>query len=241
MDRLSFSSSRYGRKTNEALHFNPSGGTLKERENKGSWHQPWIAHQAKQDVVYMKKSLEQQITQCAQQVATALNDAGVKTQATKVKVVLSDAVRKSSDRVLMASWPAAASLRGLEKGEPVRSRETPDGDMELGIIVRVKSNGNYDIEKRVENLGEARRAAVRKTMERTGIRISIVEDRNIPPGQIQEVPGARHAAFNLDEEPEWELKVLEACRQFNIKKVAELFQTAVPEPMTFGAHRSGRY
>ena len=193
------------------------------------------------DSRYKKKSLEQQITQCALQVAMALNDAGVMKQATQVKVVLSDAVRKASDRALMASWPAAVSLRGLEKGEPVRSRVTSDADMELGVIVRVKANGNYDIEKRVEALSEARRAGVRKTMEQTGIRVSIVEDKNIPPGQIQEVAGARHAAFNLSEEPEWELKVLEACRQFNIKRVAELFQTAIPKPVTFGAHRSGRY
>jgi hypothetical protein len=34
----------------------------------------------------------------------------------------------------------------------VKSRSSNSGEFELGVIVRVKANGNYDIEKRVDDV-----------------------------------------------------------------------------------------
>ena len=44
------------------------------------------------------------------------------------------------------------SLTGFEKNMPVRSRSPNGGEYELGVVVRVKANGNYDIEKRVDDV-----------------------------------------------------------------------------------------
>jgi len=95
-----------------ARSFNPAASALKDRENGGVWHKEWVHHQAKIDSVYMKKSLEQQINKLAQQVVEALKGQGVNKQSTAVKVILSDAVRKSSDDALRKKWPAAVDLRG---------------------------------------------------------------------------------------------------------------------------------
>ncbi len=214
---------------------------MKERENDSTYHKHWIRHQNKVDSVYKKKSLEQQLTQCAQQVSSALRGQGVEKQPTQIRVILSDAVRKASDIALSKSWPAAVHLRGLEKGEPVRSASSSSGDLEKGVIVRVKANGNYDIEKRVDDLGPVRFAAVQKQMEKTGIRQFFVEDMNVAPADIIEEEGARRVAFQMTDEPEWELSVLEACRQFDLKKVAVLLGTAIPSAVTFGANRTERY
>ena len=80
---------------------------MKERENDSTYHKHWIRHQNKVDSVYKKKSLEQQLTQCAQQVSSALRGQGVEKQPTQIRVILSDAVRKASDIALSKSWPAA--------------------------------------------------------------------------------------------------------------------------------------
>lgn len=45
-------------------------------------------------------------------------------------------------------------MAGFEKNMPVKSRAASGGEFESGIIVRVKANGNYDIEKRVEEVNE---------------------------------------------------------------------------------------
>jgi len=103
------------------------------------------------DSVYKKKSLEQQIMKLAQQVTEALKSIGVNKQSTQLKVILMDAVRKASDAALDKAWPAGVSLRGLEKSMPVLSRSS-SGEFEAGVIVRVKANGNYDIEKRVDDV-----------------------------------------------------------------------------------------
>jgi len=227
--------------TQKATQHNPAAGQLKERENKGVWHNEWVLQQAKMDSVFKKKSLEQQITKLSIQVTEALRSMGVNKQSTQIKVTLMDAVRKASDVALSKAWPAAVHLRGLEKNMPVRSRASTSGEFELGIIVRVKANGNYDIEKRVENLGPERSAEVRKQMDRTGIRITVVTDMNVAPMDITELDGARFRAFGTDQEPEWELSVLSACRNFNIHEVSRLLGTDVPKPTTFGHNRTGLY
>jgi len=223
------------------MNFNPPAGLIKERENSGIWHNEWILHQAKMDSVYKKKSLEQQIMKLGIQVAEALRSVGVNKQSTQVKVILMDAVRKASDSALHKAWPAAVHLRGFEKNMPVRSRPTPSSDFELGVIVRVKANGNYDIEKRVDDLSPGRLAEVRRQMDRTGIRVTVVQDGNVPPMDIIELEGARFQAFSITKEPEWELSVLSACRQFNVQEIARLLGTDVPKPLTFGNDRTGLY
>ena len=231
----------YGRDTSTLLKFNPPGGELKERENKGGWHQPWVRHQQKQDAIYKNKVLEQQLTQCAAQVSKGLQSEGIDKQSSEIRVILFDAVRRASDKALRQSWPTAVSLRGYEKQMACLSRATPSSEFERGMIVRVKANGNYDVEKKVVDLSPARMLDVRRQMDRTGIRISIVEDRNVPPEQIREVEGARHAAFGIIGEPEHELQVLEACMQFDLKTVARLLGQPISSPITFGASRTGRY
>jgi Arc/MetJ family transcription regulator len=221
--------------------FNPSAGSIKERENSGIWHNEWVVHQAKIDSVYKKKSLEQQIMKLGIQITEALRNIGVNKQSTQVKVILMDAVRKASDTALNNAWPAAVHLRGLEKNMPVRSRPAGGGDFENGVIVRVKANGNYDIEKRVDDLSPERLAEVRKHMDRTGIRVTVVQDGNISPIDIQELEGARHQAFSISKEPEWELSVLASCRRFNVQEVAKLLNSEVPKPKTFGKDRTGLY
>eukprot|EP00615_Pteridomonas_danica_P002185 CAMPEP_0114348630 /NCGR_PEP_ID=MMETSP0101-20121206/14856_1 /TAXON_ID=38822 ORGANISM="Pteridomonas danica, Strain PT" /NCGR_SAMPLE_ID=MMETSP0101 /ASSEMBLY_ACC=CAM_ASM_000211 /LENGTH=246 /DNA_ID=CAMNT_0001486659 /DNA_START=140 /DNA_END=880 /DNA_ORIENTATION=+ len=221
--------------------FNPNAGSIKERENSGIWHNEWVIHQAKMDSVYKKKSLEQQIMKLGMQITDALRSVGVNKQSTQVKVILMDAVRKASDAALHNAWPAAVHLRGFEKNMPVRSRSTSGGEFENGIIVRVKANGNYDIEKRVDELSVERLAEVRKQMDRTGIRVTVVQDGNISPIDIQELDGARHQAFGVSKEPEWELSVLAACRRFNVQEVAKLLGSEVPKPKTFGNDRTGLY
>lgn len=124
---------------------------------------------------------------------------------------------------------------------PVQSRASAIGEFERGLIVRVKANGNYDVEKRVEDLCPERLAAVRKQIDRTGVRVSVVTDSNVPPMDIIELAGARFKAFGLSQEPAWELAVLAQCRQFNLRAVATLLGTDVPKPVTFGLNRSGLY
>ncbi len=132
--------------------FNPSAGSIKARENAGVWNTEWGLQQAKMDSVYKKKSLEQQVSKLAMQVAEGLKSVGVSKQSTQIKVILMDACRKSTDAALARAWPAAVSLRGCEKNMRVRSRATSEAEFELGVIVRVKANGNYDIEKRVDDV-----------------------------------------------------------------------------------------
>lgn len=177
----------------------------------------------------------------AQQVSDALKGVGVNKQSTQVKVILMDAVRRASDAALEKNWPAAVRLRGFEKNMPVRSRSPNGGEYELGVVVRVKANGNYDIEKRVDDLCPERLSDVRKQMDRTGIRISIVNDSNVPPGEIIEMEGARFQAFGITNEPEWELSVLSACRMFNLAEISKLLGTEIPKPMTFGHNRTGLF
>jgi hypothetical protein len=227
--------------TQKSRQFNPPAGLLKDRENGGLWHDEWVLHQAKMDSVYQKKTLDQQIMKLAQQVTEGLRSVGVNKQSTQIKVILMDAVRKASHTALAKTWPAAVFLRGLEKNMKVRSRATNDGEFEFGFVVRVKANGNYDIEKRVDDLSPDRLAEVRRQMDRTGIRISVVTDGNIPPMDIKELDGARAQAFGMTSEPEWELSVLSACRNFNLHEVAKLLGTLVPKPTTFGNSRTGLY
>jgi len=104
-------------------------------------------------------------------------------------------------------------------------------------------------------------------MDRTGIRITVVNDGNVPAMDIQgissssllhcvsvcwfilrftvnilsELPGARSQAFGMTKEPEWELSVLSACRNFNLHEIARLLGTEVPKPTTFGENRTGLY
>ena len=132
-------------------------------------------------------------------------------------------------------------LQGFEKNMPVLSRVSANGEFERGLIVRVKANGNYDVEKSVEDLCPERLAAVRKQIDRTGIRITMVTDSNVPPEDIQEMDGARFKAFSISQEPDWELSVLSQCRQFNLRAVAQLLGTEFPKPMTYGLNRSGLY
>ena len=276
------------------LPFNPAAGAIKARENQGVWNEAGVLHQAKMDSVYKKKSLDQQVMKLAQQITEALKTKGVVVQSTQVKVLLMDAVRRSSDSALAKSWPAAVSLRGFEKNMPVRSRASASGEFELGIVTRVKANGNYgdpqtcvlkirlgrvaktnrfdtprlslfcpasphrptgalsrteplricahpDIEKRVDDLCSERLAEVRRQVERTGIRISLVNDGNVPPHDIIELEGARFKAFGITEEPATELAILSACRQFDLGAVAKLLGTEIPKPKTYGLNRTGLY
>jgi len=131
--------------------------------------------------------------------------------------------------------------QGFEKNMPILSRASASGDFERGLIVRVKANGNYDVEKSVEDLCPERLAAVRKQIDRTGIRITMVTDSNVPPEDIQEMDGARFKAFGIAQDPDWELSVLSQCRQFNLRAVARLLGTEFPKPMTYGLNRSGLY
>ena len=124
---------------------------------------------------------------------------------------------------------------------PVQSRASATGEFERGLVVRVKANGNFDVEKRVEDLCPERLAAVRKQIDRTGIRVTVVTDSNVPPIDIIELAGARFKAFGIMQEPEWELAVLSQCRQFNLRALASLLGTEVPKPITYGLNRSGLY
>jgi len=48
-------------------------------------------------------------------------------------------------------------------------------------------------------------------------------------------------AFNIREEPDWELSVLSACRMFDLPQIATLLGSEVPKPKTFGKDRTGLY
>jgi len=56
-----------------------------------------------------------------------------------------------------------------------------------------------------------------------------------------ETEGARFMAFNIREEPDWELSVLSACRMFDLPQIATLLGSEVPKPKTFGKDRTGLY
>ena len=142
-------------------------------------------------------------------------------------------------------WPVCApnpsSVSSIQTQFKVKNLLTNPPTPRRRAILLLDSIRNYDIEKRVENLGPERSAEVRKQMDRTGIRITVVTDMNVAPMDITELDGARFRAFGTDQEPEWELSVLSACRNFNIHEVSRLLGTDVPKPTTFGHNRTGLY
>ena len=164
---------------------------------------------------------------------------GINVQMTTLKVILEDAVRRSSDRALHEAWPGVVQLRGLEKGMRVLSRVSFDPHYSPGIITRVRTNGNYDIEKRVDELSEERRREVKRT-DKFNV-IKVIEDGNVPQEFIQEQAGSRWAALGCSGEPEWELKVARCCRMFDTEGVAKLLSAEIPAIMTFGHNRTFSY